>query len=168
MQANDLDRARDALYSIPPDLPRPEWVKAGMGAHAAGLSFDDFDTWSAAGANYKAPEARATWRSFKAGKGVGAASLFGMALSHGWRDGDSTAPSPKQATRKTVEPPRKPAPSNGPAEVWGRAVEATNEHSYIKAKRAAGVPLDTLCVLPANDPLPPICGESMVVLWWCP
>jgi len=160
MQTNNLDRARDALYSIPPDLPRPDWVKAGMGAHAAGLSFDDFDTWSAAGGNYKAPEARATWRSFKAGKGVGAASLFGMAQDHGWRDGERTTPSRKQATRKPPEPQRKPAPGNGPADVRGRAVEATNEHSYIKAKRAAGVPLSDLRVLPANDPLV-IGGASM-------
>ena len=40
----DLDRARDALHAIPPDLPRDEWVRAGMAAHAAGLPFDEFDT----------------------------------------------------------------------------------------------------------------------------
>jgi len=34
--AADTDRARDALQSIPPDLPRDEWVRAGMAFHAAG------------------------------------------------------------------------------------------------------------------------------------
>ena len=31
----DIDRARDALQAIPPDLPRDEWVRAGMAAQAA-------------------------------------------------------------------------------------------------------------------------------------
>ena len=134
MQANDLDRARDALHSIPPDLPRDGWVRTGMAAHAAGLSFDDFDTWSAGGANYKAPEARATWRSFKAGKGVGAATLFGMAKDHGWTDGDRPAPVPKQAPTHPVEPPRKPAPGMSAGEVWSRCEAATSKHPYITQK----------------------------------
>jgi len=52
MQANELDRAHDALCHLPPDCDRGAWVKVGMGAHAAGLGFDDFDKWSAAGASY--------------------------------------------------------------------------------------------------------------------
>ena len=47
--ANDHGRAIDALYAIPADLPRDEWVKAGMAAQAAGLDFDVFDAWSALG-----------------------------------------------------------------------------------------------------------------------
>ena len=53
MLAN-LDRARDALQAIPPDLPRDEWVRAGMAAQAAGLGFDDFNDWSAGAGNYDA------------------------------------------------------------------------------------------------------------------
>ena len=79
-----LDRARDALQAIPPDLPRDEWVRAGMAAHAAGLSFDDFDAWSARADNYKAQDACAVWRSFKPGK-VGTATLFHMARAAGCR-----------------------------------------------------------------------------------
>ena len=59
----DLARARDALHAIPPDLPRDEWVRAGLAAHAAGLSFADFDAWSAGAENYKAHDATAVWRS---------------------------------------------------------------------------------------------------------
>ena len=44
---HDTAKAIDALHSIPPDLPRDEWVKVGMGAHAAGVDFDTFDAWSA-------------------------------------------------------------------------------------------------------------------------
>ncbi len=62
MNGHDINRARDALHAIPPDLPRPEWVKAGMAAHAAGLSFDDFDSWSALADCYEAAAARDTWR----------------------------------------------------------------------------------------------------------
>ena len=79
LNGNDTDRARDALCSLPADMPRDQWVKIGMAAHAAGLSSDDFDKWSAQADSYNAQACRATWRSFKAGKGVGAATLFGMA-----------------------------------------------------------------------------------------
>jgi hypothetical protein len=48
MIAAETDRARDALQSIPPDLPREDWVRAGMAAQAAGLDFDTFNDWSAA------------------------------------------------------------------------------------------------------------------------
>jgi hypothetical protein len=46
------------------------------------------------------------------------------------------------------------------ADVWSRCQPATYEHPYITQKRAAGVPLNTLRVLPANDGLH-IGGESM-------
>ena len=160
MQVNDLDRARSALYSLPPDCDRSQWVKAGMAAHAAGLPFEDFDKWSAGGGNYKAPDARATWRSFKAGKGVGAASLFGMAKDHNWSDADKPQRKPIQANTRPVVPPRKPAPGMSAGEVWSRCEQGTNAHWYIAAKQAAGVPLDTLRVLPAGDSLS-IGGVSM-------
>ena len=59
----DTAKAIDALHSIPPDLPRDEWVKVAMGAHAAGVDFDTFDTWSAGAGNYDAAAARDVWRS---------------------------------------------------------------------------------------------------------
>ena len=163
---NDTDRARDALYSIPPDLPRDEWVKAGMGFHAAGGDFDTFDAWSAQAGNYRTSDARDTWRSFKPGKGVGAGTLYGMAREHGGQHGHRTgrdkAPrqSPATAATKPQEAPRKPAPGMSPAEVFGRSEPPTNAHGYIASKHAAKVPLDGLRVLPAADPLR-IGGEPM-------
>ncbi|MDU7587281.1 MAG: AAA family ATPase, partial [Acidovorax sp.] len=158
--AADLDRARDALHAIPPDLPRDEWVRAGMAAQAAGLDFDAFNDWSAQAGNYDERAARDTWRSFKPGRGVGAGTLYRVAAEHGWRMDGKPQQRPPQAPRKAAEPPRKPAPGMSPAEVWARCEPATAAHPYITAKAAAGVPLDALRVVPAGDPLR-IAGQNM-------
>jgi KaiC/GvpD/RAD55 family RecA-like ATPase len=161
MMAAPIERARDALRSIPPDLPRDDWVRAGMAAHAAGLNFDDFDQWSAGADSYDARAARDTWRSFKPGKGLGAGSLFRLAAENGWRMGEGKPQQrPATAPRKAAPPPRKPAPGMSPGEVWERCQPAIAAHPYIVAKNATGAPLDTLRVLPADDRLR-IMGESM-------
>lgn len=157
---NDVNRALGALQFIPADLPRDSWVKTGMAAHAAGIGFEDFDTWSANAASYNAQACRATWRSFKIGKGIGAGSLYAIAGEHGWAEGKPQRQVPPKAATRPVEHPRKPAPDMSPSEVWTRCVAATNEHEYIVKKRAAGVPLDNLKVVPDGDPLR-IAGESM-------
>lgn len=168
---NDLERARDALHFIPPDLPREEWVKAGMAAHAAGLDFDEFDNWSAGAGNYDARAARDTWHSFKPSKGVGIGTLFKMATENGWSD-DGKKPQQRPVVDyeailqklmhapKSAKPPRKLALGMSPGEVWNRCEAATHAHPYIVKKRTAGVPLDTLRVLPDGDSLV-IQGERM-------
>ena len=149
MLVNITNRAHDALQSIPADLPRDEWVRAGMAAQAAGLDFDAFNDWSAKATNYDARAAADTWRSFKPGKGVGAGTLFKLAAENGWRMGDGK---PQQKAEQ--------APGMRPAEVWGRCEAVTNGHGYISAKGAAGVPLDNLRVVHADDALR-IAGQSM-------
>lgn len=158
---SEIDRARDALQTIPPDLPRDQWVKSGMAFHAAGGDFDTFDQWSAGGDSYNAQACRATWRSFKtAPGGVGAGALFGIARDNGWKDGNtSPRPAPARVTRP-AEQPRKPAPGMAAADVWSRCEAATNSHGYIMAKGAAGVPLDCMRVVPAGDRLT-IAGQSV-------
>lgn len=156
----DTARASDALYSIPPDLPRDEWVRTGMAAQSAGLDFDSFNEWSAQADNYNERDARDTWRSFTPGKGVGAGTLFKLAAENGWRmSGDKPQRTTPAKTRPT-EPPRKPAPGMAAADVWSRCESATNAHGYILAKGAAGVPLDALRVVPAGDSLR-IAGQSV-------
>lgn len=151
---HDTAKATDALHSIPPDLPRDEWVKVGMGAHAAGVDFDTFDAWSAGGGNYNAAASRDVWRSFKPGKGVGAGTLYRVAAEHGWRMGEGKPLQRQhQAPRKATALPRKPAPGMSPAEVWGRCLPATTGHAYAQAKGLAGAPLECLRVLPDGDPL---------------
>lgn len=157
----DTAKATDALHAIPPDLPRDEWVKVGMAAQAAGLDFDAFNDWSAQAGNYNERDARDTWRSIKSGGGVGAGTLFRKAAENGWRMGEGKPQQrPVQAPQKTAEPPRKPTPGMSPAEVLKRCEAATNAHGYIVAKRASGVPLAGLRVVPAGDPLR-IAGQNM-------
>lgn len=160
---NDIGRARDALHFIPSDLPREEWARVGMAAQAAGLDFEDFNDWSAGAGNYDARAARDTWKSIKPGKGIGEGTLYRVAAEHGWRmgaDKPQHKPAPAPALRKPAEPPHQPAQGMSAAEVWGRCEAATIQHPYIVAKGAAGVPLNSLGVLPAGDALR-IGGEPM-------
>lgn len=157
INGHDPDRARDALQAIPPDLPRDQWVKAGMAFHSAGGEFDSFDQWSAGADSYNAQACRYTWRSFKTSPGgVTEGALFGMARDHGWQDGNPR-PAPSRAAPKPTEPQRNSANADA---VWSRCLPATNQHSYIVSKGAVSVPLDGLRVLPDGDPLR-IMGESI-------
>jgi RecA-family ATPase len=162
LNGHNTDRAHDALYSIPSDLPRDQWVKVGMAFHAAGGGFDDWNNWSAQADSYSAQTCRATWRSFKtAPGGVTAGALFGMARDHGWTEGVvSPRTAPAKVQQKAIEPPAKPRAGMGATEIWERCEPATNEQPYIVKKRAAGVVLDGLRVVPVDDPLR-IMGESM-------
>lgn len=164
----DTDLARQALYAIPPNLPRDEWVKASMGAHAAGLDFDTFNDWSAQAENYDQAAARDVWRSIKPGKGVGPGTLFHMARAHGWGKTARAEPAArtKPAMRPTPRPTPKPTVATAPregmsaAELWGRFEPATAAHPYVTAKGAQGAPLEGLRVVPAGDPLR-VAGEPM-------
>jgi RecA-family ATPase len=146
---NDQQRAADALQKIPPDLPRDDWVRVGMAAHAARLDFDVWDQWSSSADNYDPRAARDTWRSFKEGRGVGPGSLFHLAKEYG------THHPPRQVPDRTRKIPRGMSPS----EVWNRC-NAVESHCYVVAKGAQGVPLDRLRVVPDGDPLR-IAGQSM-------
>lgn len=149
----DLARAADALFTIPADLPRDEWVRAGMAAQAAGIDFDTFDNWSAQAGNYDASAARDTWRSFKPGKGIGAGTLFSMAAAHGWRDTGARLQDMSELLQKPQEPRKAKTPpnpkENPAARVWGRCKPVTG-HSYIEAKQGIA---DGLRVVPDGDPL---------------
>jgi len=156
MQANDANmavRASYAMHLIPSTIEHDTRARVGMGARDGGVTFDDYDAWQSSNPHYDAQEVRSMWNSYKPGP-VGVATLFHIAKDYGYSNGgDRTAPRPKQAPRKATKPPRKPATGMSAVEVWGRAVDATNSHPYIVKKQAFGVPLDTLRVLPANDPL---------------
>ncbi|SFC33967.1 Primase C terminal 2 (PriCT-2) [Polaromonas sp. OV174] len=153
----ELDRALEALYSIPPSLPRPDWVRVGMAAHAVGIDFAAFNDWSAGADNYDERAARATWNSFKPGKGIGPGTLFMMAAQC---EGRQCAGKPQSVATPALQQAVEPAPGMNAAEVLSRCLAATDGHPYIVAKGAAGVPLDGLLVLPDGDALR-IGGESM-------
>lgn len=149
MVLDDIAQALHALTAISPNLPRDEWVRLGMAAHAAGLEFEDFDAWSSGGATYDARHCRDVWRSFRAGRGIGAGTLFALARQHGW--------SPEVATVATPAPNRRAAPVSRPvetlkpegwtqycADVWGASValRGTVGAQYLQARGCTQPPED--------------------------
>lgn len=145
--------AIEALWAISPNVCRDEWVKVGMSAHAAGLSFEQFDKWSSEGKTYDSKSCQQTWKSFKTDGGVGPGTLFHIASEHGWRQPSSTSHREPHLKEAVV-----------PVEVldcWNRFEAATSLHPYVQEKQAQGTPLRQLRVVSNGDPLR-IMGESMV------
>ena len=142
----DTTRALSALQAIPPDLPRDQWVKAGMGAHASGLTLEDFDSWSAgAGAPvYDQAAVREVWRSFKdSPAGVGPGSLIHMAKQHGWADtGNHHRPSQEELAKRQEQAAASQAEiakEQAQAAAWAAAIievatPATVDTPYLERK----------------------------------
>jgi putative DNA primase/helicase len=103
MRNSTLHELAAALAYLPPDCPRDEWVKAGMALHSAypgDDGFTVFDTWSQGASTYDAQACRATWKSFKHGKGngLGIGTLLAEAKRHGWQpNGVDTGAPPNPA-----------------------------------------------------------------------
>jgi putative DNA primase/helicase len=79
---------RAALACIPPDVDRESWARTAMAIKselASAAGFELWSEWSARGESFDPRSARDTWRSIKAGGGVGIGTLFGMAKDHGFR-----------------------------------------------------------------------------------
>ncbi len=158
---DDLKNAEAALFAISPDIPYDEWMRVGMAARAAGISFEVFDQWSAGGCTYKKSSTRNLWKSYRADKGIGAGTLFHIAKEHGYTAG--TIKSMHQAYDE--DPPfvakylakQKANTSNDAQAVWDRSTPATLDHPYILRKN--GSP-EGLRVIPIGDPLH-IMGQSM-------
>lgn len=146
MNNTDTTRALSALQAIPPDLPRDQWVKAGMGAHASGLTLEDFDSWSAgAGAPvYDQAAVREVWRSFKdSPAGVGPGSLIHMAKQHGWADtGNHHRPSQEELAKRQEQAAASQAEiakEQAQAAAWAAAIievatPATVDTPYLERK----------------------------------
>lgn len=140
----EIDRALDALHFIDAGCSRDDWVKIGMAAKAAGLSFEDFNNWSSSGGNYGSEqECRTVWKSFKESGSITAATLFGIAHAQGWQD-------PSKTYTKTT--------SKKPVDVWKHCITATPAEPYIKRKQ--GKP-DGLRVYPVNAPPLVIRGQNV-------
>ncbi len=134
---DDIGRARAALLSLDPGMPRSDWVRAAMAAKSAGLDVVDFIAWSRPASNFKGEgDCRSVWRSLTANGGVGPGTLFAMARSVGWRDeSGSGAPAGRPARPhegrevvRSIKAQRHDAPA-----LWGRFEPATASHPYIVA-----------------------------------
>jgi len=164
--AEELERARGALFALDAGCDRDGWVRIGMAAKAAGLEEGDFVDWSSAGANFAGErDCRSVWRSICTDGGIQAGTLFALARDAGWRD--EAAP---RINGHHGRPNKPPAPASQPpagdcAAVWRDAEPATAEHPYVARKLGlpfglrvyhgprvlAGQPLDGALLVPAYD-----------------
>lgn len=102
---------RDALSFIPSNLARDEWARVGMAVKSEypdETGYQLFADWSASGGGTYDPAAvRQTWRSLKAGGGVGVSTLLYLAKQHGFklpRQGQgSTGQDPAELARQAKE-----------------------------------------------------------------
>jgi hypothetical protein len=156
--AREAERARSALWHLDAGCPRPEWVRLGMAAKAAGLTFEDWHAWSETAGNYRnEADCRSTWSSMK-GEGIGAGTLFAAARAAGWQDPTGGSPTPaypvfdsrpvnrqtedRTERARTAQEPQAPhregkgTPAD-PAALWSRFEPAPAAHGYLTRKGIA-------------------------------
>ena len=98
---------RAALHHIPATLPRDEWARVGM---AVKSEFPDetgrdlFAEWSATADSFDSKAVTDTWRSIKAGGGVGIGTLLHLAKENGFvmPKGDQPQSKPDPATTARI------------------------------------------------------------------
>ncbi len=81
------DLIRAALAHIPASLAREDWARVGMAIKSEfpdATGQDLFEAWSATADSHDASATRSTWRSIKAGGGVGIGTLLHLAKEHGF------------------------------------------------------------------------------------
>jgi len=166
----EYERAKAALNYLDAGCAHDEWVRIGMAAKSAGLSFDDFHSWSATGSNYgNENECRTKWKSFSESGRVTAATIFAMAIEQGWKDptrrqhkaqGGGTSTSIAAPSKTPVAPAKQAGGVNASA-VWQLCCPATNAHPYIAKK--GGVP-GGLRVYPLDAP--PLIIQGKNVAGW--
>jgi putative DNA primase/helicase len=78
---------RAALQYIPATLPRDDWARVGMAIKSEfpdDMGRDLFTEWSATAGSFDAKAVADTWRSIKAGGGVGIGTLLHLAKENGF------------------------------------------------------------------------------------
>lgn len=174
MMTHDIDRVRAALHAIPPDLPREDWLRAAMGAKAAGLSLEDFTTWSGSASNFAGErDCKSVWNSIKPNGGIGPGTLFAMACESGWHDAE---PRNGAKRERTAAPKPERKAQHHPVAIWGACVPATAAHGYIDRKLGlpdgvrvyngtltiAGQACDGALVLPARTLAGELCSLQFI------
>ncbi len=123
---------RAALAHIPAGLPRDEWARVAMAIKSEfpdATGFDLFTDWSASAQDHDPKATRSTWRSVKAGGGVGIGTLLHLAKEHGFTlpktDQAPTPPSPEVLARR--ERDRKAAQATERARIDADHAHAASE-----------------------------------------
>lgn len=85
------DEIEKALSHIDPNLSRDEWTEIGMAikSELGDSGFDIWNAWSQRADNYRANDARDTWKSIKASGGIGIGTLIFHAKRGGYRSDNS-------------------------------------------------------------------------------
>ena len=149
----EIERAAHALNHLNPECSRDEWVRIGMAAKSAGLSFEVFNNWSLSASNYENEKSCSTaWKSFNNSGAITSASLYRMAFAQGWEDPRKLQTKWTSTSSKAKNKNKKPINQTVSAsviEVWERCIPATNSEKYICCKQGNS---EGLRVYPDNAP----------------
>jgi len=127
-------RALSALQALDPGCENAHWVRIGMAAKAAGVSFEDFNEWSARAANYGGEAStRARWKSFREDGRVQAGTLFGLAMEAGWMSSSPINAAPARLGAIHQGRPGR-SPLYSASDVWEKCEPANLDHGYIARK----------------------------------
>ena len=152
----ELKHALSALNYLDYECSREEWIRIGMAAKAAKLSFGDFHSWSKNAENYKnEKDCRTAWNSFDNSGTVKAATLFYLARKKGWKEPDKTHTNSGINNSKIGYHQN---PHTNVLEIWNQCVPASASHEYIIRKK--GNPAG-LRVYPQNASPLFICGQDV-------
>ena len=147
------EQIREALAYIPAAMPRDEWAKLAMAIKSEfpdATGFDLFDAWSQSDPDgYDAASVRDTWRSVKAGGGIGIGTLFHMAKQNGYaptadrQAGNRQAAAEREAHRQRIKEQKakddaehaqaQQQTSEAAALIWKQAAPVT-DHEYLTRK----------------------------------
>jgi putative DNA primase/helicase len=146
------DLIRAALQFISANLPRNEWARVGMAIKSEfpdSTGLDLFMEWSASADAYDIKATRSTWRSIKAGGGVGIGTLLHLAKENGFAlpkadqaaskpDSETTARLARErvASQQAAQAQQQAAHAHAAGEavaLWAQASE-TGESPYLTRK----------------------------------
>ena len=94
---------REALHHIPANMPRDDWARVAMAIpseYPDNTGLDLFTDWSASADGYDLKATHSTWKSIKAGGGVGIGTLLHLAKEKGF-DLSKANPAPTNTNTNT-------------------------------------------------------------------
>lgn len=167
--AENADRARSALWSIPCPADRELWWPVVGSALSEGLAEDEILAWCEAGPGFQRAEALATVRSLARRRSGGTGSLFGIAIAAGWKDSQNCPDYDHKPRQRPLEARQAATEGQRPAfdfrAVWEAAEAASVAHVYVTRKLGlanglrtyhgplviAGQALDGALLVPIHD-----------------